>query len=156
MFQFQIHKGRLKGDLLIRRRRNSSPWTFLHNNPARHFSVFLFCLAFLTLPLNLPAQSSRSQPRKPNPAGAKGSTQSAPSQLVGNFKSREDHGSYSKVIYHNDLVLVVKEQHATPLASLTLFLKVPDLQPTAENELLLRVAALSVFPAIGLPEAANG
>ncbi len=156
MFQFPIHKGWSNRGALHRRRRRSLLWTFLHKNPTCRFSVFLFLLAFLILPLNLPAQSSRSQPRKPNPAGSKGSTQSAPSQLIGNFKSREDHGSYSKVIYRNDLVLVVKEQHATPLASLTLILKIPDLQPTAENELLLRVAALNVFPAIGLPEASNG
>ena len=147
MFQFIIFNGQSKRRPISAGRRPSSGHEYsIHRDP--HHRVFLSCLMFacMIIPAGLPGQSAPPRLRKPGTPAAKEPAQPTPSRLIGNYKSREDHGPYSKVIYRNDLVLIVKEHHATPLASLTLLLKIPGLAPTAENELLLRVAALTLLP----------
>ena len=147
MFKTLTCNRRFCGGSISVRRRDSSPYLFpIRKNSPPRIVLFLLIFACLILPVSLSAQSTPSRQRKPGTQGTRDSTQPAAPRLIGNFKSRNDHGPYSKVIYRNDLVLIVKEHHATPLASLTLLLKIPGLAPTAENELLLRLAALTILP----------
>ncbi|MBZ5534477.1 MAG: insulinase family protein [Acidobacteriia bacterium] len=148
MFQLVTSTNRSNRGSISVGRRGSSPYPFsIHKDPLRRILFSILTLAGVILPAGLLAQSTPPRTRKPGATATRESTQPTPPRLIGNFKSREDHGPYSKVVYRNDLVLIVKEHHATPLASLTLLLKIPDLAPTAENELLLRIAAMTVLPA---------
>jgi predicted Zn-dependent peptidase len=153
MFQCDIRNRQSSRDFLFGRQLGSLPGKpRFDKKPPLRLSMVLFLVVIFFLPMTLPAQSTRKQPRKPGASSSKESTQPTLSRLIGNFKSREDHGAYSKVVYRNDLVLVVKEHHATPLAALTVRWKIPGLSPSAENELMLRLAALTVFPVIEMPE----
>src|SRR5215813_6965931 len=44
-------------------------------------------------------------------------------QEVGPYKSREDQGPTTKVVLHNGLTVIVREQQAVPLVSVTTFVK---------------------------------
>src|SRR5213592_4323063 len=44
-------------------------------------------------------------------------------QIVGPYSFREDQGQTTKVILHNGLTVIVREQQAVPLASITTFVK---------------------------------
>jgi|GEM_PF-4747484 len=108
--------------------------------------LFIFLLASLTSPPRLFAQSTRQRSRQSPTTRTAESAQPVSPRLLGPYKSREDNGPYVQVVYRNDLILIIKEHHATPLASITVLVKVPELPPNAENELLLQIAALTIFP----------
>src|SRR5881397_2485649 len=51
------------------------------------------------------------------------SVQPGAAQDVGRYKYREDQGQTTKVILQNGLTVLIREQHAVPLASITTFVK---------------------------------
>lgn len=100
----------------------------------------LLCICFLLLPSFAMTGQTRVRAMPPGTM-----PQTVLTRVPGAYKSRDDQGSFSRVVLENDLVLLIKQHDAFPLASLTVHIHWPSLPPTAENELLIRLAAASLF-----------
>jgi predicted Zn-dependent peptidase len=111
-------------------------------------NLLLQFLILITYCVHPPAGNAEPQPPRiqqstfPSP---RKNSQTPETRFQGSFKSREDNGPFVKVVFRNDLTLVIKEEHGTPLASLNLLIKLPPLNPAGENELVIRVAAEALF-----------
>lgn len=111
------------------------------------FTFFLATLGFIQISSSLLlCQNHPPDLRRLNTLPNKERIQSVSQRFSGGFKSREDHGPFSKIVFSNDLTLIVKEHHATPLVALTVLVKLPNLPPSEESELLLRLVAFKIFP----------
>jgi predicted Zn-dependent peptidase len=106
---------------------------------------FLILIMYFVCP---PAANAEPQPpriQKSTPSSLRENSQTQEPRFQSSLKSREDNGPFVKVVFRNDLTLVIKEDHGIPLASLNLLIKLPPLNPTSENELMIRVAAEALF-----------
>ena len=114
--------------------------------PKAQRMVPFILLCGVLAPLTMPGQAHAPRAAHRSPTMESQSPASPGFQGYGFFKSRIDNGPYAKVIFRNDLDLLIKEHHGTPLASVTILIR--TLQPAASPQvgLLERLAAMALFP----------
>jgi predicted Zn-dependent peptidase len=139
-----------------RDRNNGKHVSFLRRCPWPRTTLLVLFIFALTSSSIMTGQSRSTPSSQMQPRTATEAIQPPVPRLVGDFRSRQDNGPFTKIIWRNELVLLIKEHHATPLASVSVLIKIPSLAPTSENEFLLRLAAKAIFPGVSSPDFTRG